>query len=184
MEAESQALAEVVRQELLGRKFSLALDCHSGFGLRDRIWFPYAHSRLPFAQLAEVYALKSLLDRTYPHHPYLFEPQSKQYLTHGDLWDYLCESAPPDNGHVFLPLTLELGSWLWIKKNPRQLLSLAGMFNPLVPHRQQRVLRSHLLWLDFLTRAASAYQRWLPRSEDRQSHYQDAYANWYNGALR
>ena len=44
MEAEAQALCELVQQELLPRPFSLALDCHSGFGIRDRLWFPYAHS--------------------------------------------------------------------------------------------------------------------------------------------
>ena len=37
MEAESQALCLVVEEELLTREFSLALDCHSGFGLNDRL---------------------------------------------------------------------------------------------------------------------------------------------------
>jgi hypothetical protein len=31
------------------------------------------------------------------------------------------DRTPPQN--LFLPMTLELGSWLWIKKNPRQLFS-------------------------------------------------------------
>ena len=44
MEVESQALCQVVHEELLSREFSLALDCHSGFGITDRIWFPYAYS--------------------------------------------------------------------------------------------------------------------------------------------
>jgi hypothetical protein len=179
MEPESEALAQVVRTELLTSDFSLALDCHSGFGLRDRIWFPYAHSRQPFAQLAEIHALKALFDQTYPHHPYLFEPQSRQYLTHGDLWDYLCESSHLRPGQVFLALTLELGSWLWIKKNPRQLMTLTGMFNPLVPHRQQRVLRGLLIWLDFLTRAAAAHVHWLPTDEHRDRHYRAGFAGWY-----
>ena len=48
----------------------------------------------------------------------------------------------------FLPLTLEMGSWLWVKKNPRQLFSRHGIFNPLIEHRQQRVLRRHLALLD------------------------------------
>ena len=33
MEAESQAVCQVVEEELLAREFSLAIDCHSGFGL-------------------------------------------------------------------------------------------------------------------------------------------------------
>ena len=36
-----------VREELLGRPVSMSIDFHSGFGLRDRIWFPYARSRRP-----------------------------------------------------------------------------------------------------------------------------------------
>jgi len=179
MEPENQALAEVMESELLNRRFSLVLDCHSGFGLRDRIWFPYAFSRRPFKHLAEVLALKELLDHSYPSHPYLFEPQCHQYLTHGDLWDYLSEQRAHRADNVFLPLTLELGSWLWVKKNPRQLLSFTGLFNPTVPHRQQRVLRGHMLWLDFLTRAVIAHEHWRPGAEARWNHHRHACATWY-----
>ncbi|MDI1244064.1 MAG: DUF2817 domain-containing protein, partial [Rhodoferax sp.] len=49
MELENQAVCEVVTAELLSRDFSLSVDCHSGFGSRDRIWFPYAHKRAPIA---------------------------------------------------------------------------------------------------------------------------------------
>ena len=40
MEQESAALCALVEEELLSRRFSLAIDCHSGFGTQDRIWFP------------------------------------------------------------------------------------------------------------------------------------------------
>ncbi|HPW28185.1 MAG TPA: M14 family zinc carboxypeptidase, partial [Rhodoferax sp.] len=60
MEAENRALCELVAKELLSRRFSMALDCHSGFGARDRIWFPYAHTRKPIAHLAEVQALRDV----------------------------------------------------------------------------------------------------------------------------
>ena len=40
METESQALVSYIARELLQRPFSLVLDCHSGFGRTDRIWFP------------------------------------------------------------------------------------------------------------------------------------------------
>jgi hypothetical protein len=179
MEIENQAITNLVEEELIPRRFSVVLDCHSGFGLRDRIWFPYAHSRKPFEFLAEVHALKNLFDHTYPNHAYLFEPQCKQYLTHGDIWDYLSQRSAQTSDRIFLPLTLELGSWLWVKKNPRQLFSLRGMFNPMVPHRLQRVLRSHMLWLDFLTRAASAHQHWLPAAESRKHHTEAAHSYWY-----
>ena len=96
-----------------------------------------------------------------PHHRYVLEPQSRQYLTHGDLWDHLYLRACARPG-MFLPLTLEMGSWLWIKKNPRQLFSRHGIFNPVIAHRQQRVLRRHVAWLDFIVRAACSHARWVP----------------------
>ena len=111
MEAESAALCAAVEAELHGRPFSLALDCHSGFGLRDRLWFPHAHTSRPIAHLPELHELHEVFERTLPQHPYVFEPQSRQYLAHGDLWDHAYLRAPAD-GAVFLPLTLEMGSWL------------------------------------------------------------------------
>jgi len=180
MEAENQALCEVVESELLTRRFSMALDCHSGFGASDRLWFPYAHTRKPIAHLAEMQALKEVFLQTYNHHAYVFEPQSLQYLAHGDIWDHLYLRACVNTNRVFLPLTLEMGSWLWIKKNPRQMFSLKGIFNPLIEHRQHRVLRRHLSLLDFLSRAACSYPRWLPGETTRAKLHADALKNWYD----
>ena len=180
MEAESTALCALVEKELLNRPFSLAIDCHSGFGTQDRVWFPYAHTVRPIWHLAEIHALLRIFERTHAHHRYVFEPQSCQYLTHGDLWDHLYLRARERNEqNVFLPLTLEMGSWLWVKKNPRQLFSRLGMFNPLIPHRQQRVMRQHLALLEFFTRAASAHGRWLPQGEHREEHRRQALLRWY-----
>jgi hypothetical protein len=178
MQAESQALCELVRGELLSRPFSLAVDCHSGFGVRDRLWFPYAHKRAPIHHLAEMHALKRIFEQSHPHR-YLMEPQSLQYLAHGDLWDYLYLQSLQTPERVFLPLTLEMGSWLWVKKNPRQLFSRHGIFNPLIEHRQQRVLREHQLLLDFLSRAASGYARWLPQPDQRAQSHALALQEWY-----
>ena len=179
MEDESGALCAVASDELLAREFSIALDCHSGFGSADRLWFPYAHTARPIAQLPEMHALKELFDHSNGHHRYIFEPQSRQYLAHGDLWDYLYQRTEAQTERTFLPLTLEMGSWRWVKKNPRQLFSRHGIFNPLIDHRQQRVLRRHLAWLDFLTRAASSYQHWLPTGAAREAHRQQALDLWY-----
>ena len=38
-------------RHLLGRPFSIVVDCHSGFGTRDRVWFPYAHTARPMANV-------------------------------------------------------------------------------------------------------------------------------------
>lgn len=189
MESENQALCAVVQEQLLTSPLSIALDCHSGFGLRDRIWFPYAATRQPMPQLAEVYALQQLLNQCYPHHPYVIEPQARQYCTHGDVWDYLLHTLTPvpalqsanqsPHARIFLPLTLELGSWLWIKKNPRQFFSIAGFFNPLVAHRQRRVLRRHLPLLEFLIRATHDYRSWLPQSIQRMDCQHAAIEQWY-----
>ena len=157
MEAEAAALLELVDTELASRPLSFALDCHSGYGWRDSIWFPYARTRKLMPHLPEMFMLKSMFERAHPHHGYAFEPQSHQYLLHGDLWDCAYDRAPQES--VFLPMTLELGSWVWIKKNPRQLFSRQGMFNPVKAHRTARVLRRHANLLDFLTRAAFASQR-------------------------
>ena len=179
MQVESQAVCELVERELLSRQFSIALDCHSGFGLRDRIWFPHAHTATPIAHLADIGALEELYSRTYPNHNYVFEPQSRQYRTHGDLWDYLYLRGTSDSERVFLPLTLEMGSWLWVKKNPRQLFNRAGIFNPTAAHRLQRVLRRHLVWFDFLMRAANSHGRWMPEGLARKAHRKRALAQWY-----
>jgi hypothetical protein len=184
METESQALCELVGAELLGRPFSIALDCHSGFGTVDRIWFPYAHTARPISRLPEVHALSEIFDNSHAHHRYVLEPQSHQYLTHGDLWDHLYLRACATPERIFLPLTLEMGSWLWVKKNPRQFFSRQGIFNPLIEHRHQRVLRRHMAWFDFLTRAASSHSRWVPAGAAREQHRQRAMQRWYGEAVR
>lgn len=179
MEAENQAVCAVVTAELLPRRFSLSVDCHSGFGVNDRIWFPHAHTRAPIGHLAEMHALKDLLQETLCNYRYIFEPQSSQYLAHGDLWDHLYLRSQQQSDHAFLPMTLEMGSWTWVKKNPRQFFSLLGMFNPLIEHRQQRVLRRHLPLLEFFVRAACSYTRWLPAAADREQHREEALSRWY-----
>jgi hypothetical protein len=184
MERESAALCSLVEAEMLPRAFSLTVDCHSGFGVKDRIWFPYAHSPVPIDHLAELHALHSILDESLLHHRYVMEPQSRQYLANGDLWDHLYLLSRRRTESIFLPLTLEMGSWLWVKKNPRQLLSRHGIFNPVIQHRQQRVLRRHLGWLDFVTRAACSHPRWLPRGEQREAHRLNALARWYGSATQ
>ncbi|HEX5371732.1 MAG TPA: M14 family zinc carboxypeptidase [Aquabacterium sp.] len=184
MQLESAALCQVVEQELLGRPFSLALDCHSGFGVQDRIWFPLAHTRAPMPHLSEVFALHTIFEQTHAHHRYVFEPQSLQYLAHGDLWDHLYLQAQQQHPEqVFLPLTLEMGSWLWVKKNPRQLFSRHGIFNPLIEHRQQRVLRRHAGLLDFMARASSSHALWRPAEQTRLAQHAQALNHWYGREL-
>lgn len=86
MEPENIALENLMNTRILTRPFSLVVDLHSGFGMRDQLWFPYAYRKKPIQNIAEYVALKMLWERTYPNHTYVFEPQSVHYLSHGDLW--------------------------------------------------------------------------------------------------
>lgn len=180
LELEAQALCDVVERRLATQPFSIALDCHSGFGTRDHIWFPYAGSRRPIDCLADLYALRTMFRSTHPYHSiYIIEPQSRRYTTHGDLWDWLYDrSRAAGTGALFLPLTLEMGSWLWVKKNPLQLFGRLGLFNPIETHRIQRNLRRHLTFLDFLVHAAASHARWRPREDQRHALFESAVSYW------
>jgi hypothetical protein len=178
LETESQALVDFVSSCLFPAPFSLVLDCHSGFGRTDRLWFPYAKSSTqPIAHLAQIHRLRELLFQTYPHQNYIFEPQSRHYLCHGDLWDHLFDLSL-QQPHLMLPLTLEMGSWNWVRKNPFQLLKSHGLFHPMKPHRVKRVLRSHLILFEFLLQAAAASADWLGSVDSRNAV--EANALWYD----
>ncbi|MGE0527555.1 MAG: M14 family zinc carboxypeptidase [Bdellovibrionales bacterium] len=181
MEIEVQALIEVVETELLTSEVSFSVDVHSGFGAQDQLWFPYSHSRRPFPYLPEAYALKGLFDLTYPHHFYRFEPMSRQYTVHGDPWDYIFENNRKRAAHgFFIPFTLEMGSWIWLKKNPTQIFSKMGVFNPVLPHRRSRILRRHLNLFDFLHRAILSPEAWLRQEEqERARNEKKALELWY-----
>ncbi len=181
MQPEAQMLCRLITERVFPARFAATLDVHSGFGRLDRLWFPFAHSKEPFPNLLEVFALKRKLDQALPNHVYQIEPQSLVYCTHGDLWDYLYLEYRKQNTHgIFLPLTLEMGSWLWVKKNPRQLFSMMGIFNPLLPHRTKRILRRHLNLIDCMMRLTASYERWCFPQQDKKLFYQEgARIAWY-----
>ena len=78
-------------------------------------------------------------------------------------------------------LSRTMGSWLWVKKNPRQFFSLDGIFNPSIRHREERVLRRHLGLLDFFARAACSHANWLPAPHVRAQARERALDRWYRG---
>jgi len=162
MESENIALEAVLQRQIFNRPFAAVLDLHSGLGMQDRLWFPHAYRKQVIGNIADYVALKMLWERSYPNHTYLFEPQSIHYLSHGDLWDYFYYQSRAQQQSHFLPLTLEMGSWLWVKKSPRQLLNMAGLFNPQTQHRHTRVLRRHIVLLDFMLAATLNHTNWLP----------------------
>ena len=179
-EPESRALFDVIEREMLCSDVALAVDCHSGFGMVDRLWFPYARTRKPFPNLAEIVGLKRLLDATLAHHVYRVEPQANAYTIEGDVWDYLYDQQrerAPDR--MFVPLTLEMGSWAWVRKNPRQLWSLDGSFNPVLPHRVKRTLRRHLPLFDLLLHAIASAEAWVASDAAvRSAREHEAFSTW------
>ncbi len=183
MEVESRALAELVQTELFASRCAIVVDVHSGFLAGDRIWFPYARSRAPLAHTPELFALAELLAHTHEGHVYTFEPQAINYTTHGDLWDYLYDFARERGaGGLLLPLTLELSSYPWYRKNPRQLVHRLGLFHPMKPHRLARVQRRHKTLFDFLARAVFSHERWLPQSAaQRHELERRARERWFGG---
>lgn len=182
METEAQALCQIIQQYVCSAPLSIALDLHSGFGIQDRLWFPYASCKKPFPGIAEAHALKQSFDTCYPHHIYKIEPMSQEYVINGDLWDYLYDGFMQANPaeHRFLPLTLEMGSWLWLRKSPLHLFQRHGLFHPLLPHRQQRILRRHITLFDFLYRSLLYPKKWTQLDEMQlNQHKQQALALWY-----
>ncbi len=172
-----------MRREVFPAKVALSIDVHSGYGKVDRLWFPYAKTKTPFASVPQAMALKHLLDKAYGNHIYRVEPQCREYLAHGDLWDYLYDDyrqRQPQGDYI--PFTLEMGSWLWVKKNWRQLFSLPGIFNPRLPHRERRILRRHTPLLDLLLRAVQSPEPWTQLNHaKRQRLLRHGHDLWYGG---
>lgn len=180
MEIEASSVCELVQHRVLESEFVISLDCHSGFGHRDQVWFPYAYTRDPFDDIGEMFAFRLLFRRTHPNYSfYLIEPQSRNYTTHGDLWDYVYRTTLTKRRGTYLPLTLEMGSWLWVKKNPLQLFNALGVFNPVLPHRHERVLRRHQCLMEFIMQAAASFRNWLPRTSERRDWMHQAIEYWY-----
>lgn len=183
MEKESRAVCKLIEREVFPSRAPLTLDVHSGFGTVDRLWFPYAKSKNPPPHLEEITAFKRLFDRSYPNHPYHIEPQAKSYTTHGDLWDFLFDEYRANhaqNSAPYVPWTLELGSWIWLKKNPKQFFSSLGAFNPIQPHRLKRILRRHLTLFDFLHRSLLSADVWANLDDSAKTQMrQRALELWY-----
>ncbi len=180
LEPENESLKNFFQEELSESETLISLDIHSGFGTQDQIWFPYAKSKKSFFHIPETYLLFRQFERAFPHHFYRIEPQALNYTTHGDLWDYLYDLQRENKKEkVFIPLCLEMGSWTWIRKNPVQLFSALGPFNPLKPHREKRILRRHQTLFDFLLRSLFSEEGWArPSEQQRASALQKALHQW------
>lgn len=165
---ETEFLLSIVKEILEQSNTLISVDIHSGFGFKDQLWFPFAYSQNEFTQLAELASFFQLFEQSHPYHIYKIEPQAKNYLTHGDIWDY-CYLNYKKPEQVYLPLTLEMGSWIWVKKNPLQLFTKTGLFNPMKEHRMNRTLRRHRPLFDFLIHSLISHQVW----SKHDTHFQN-----------
>lgn len=181
LEVEAQVLINEMKKEIFQSQAVMSLDVHSGFGFRDQLWFPYAKSLEPFGHLAEMMAIKEILDKTYPYHVYKVEPQALNYVTHGDLWDYIYDEYCMANSSTYVPLCLEMGSWTWVRKNPRQIFLPGGIFDPILPHRRHRAFRRHHLLFDLLIRLIMNSEHWATLSKNESERLaKSAKALWYS----
>ena len=81
---------------------------------------------------------------------------------------------------TFLPLTLEMGSWTWVRKNPWQIFSKHGAFNPIKEHRIKRTYRRHHVLFDFLLKAMNSNKVWSDLDKRvRNKHEQLGLERWY-----
>ena len=110
---------------------------------------------------------------------YQFEPQWHQYTTHGDFWDWQVMKNQDNGKHCFLPLTLELGSWLWVKKNPLQLLQFNQLFHPIKPHRVKRVQRRHSTLLDYFIQVLDSDLVVQLSPSEKQKYQRQALKLWF-----
>jgi len=161
MEQEAQALVNFVRNEVFPARLALSLDLHSGYGMRDSLWYPYAKTKAPFPNTSQAEQLTSLLCETLPYHKYKVGPQSEDYITHGDLWDYLFDLHHATySDRTYIPWTLEMATWQWLLRNPLQIFNANALFNPLQKHRFDRVMRSHLLLFNLFVSALLNPDSW------------------------
>ncbi len=181
LEQENEILCRLIRKHCFGSRASIVLDVHSGFGLKDSIWFPFASSEEPFPEAGRILAMSQLLERSYSHHTYVLEPQFHAYKTHGDIWDYLYhENKKQGKERAFIPLTLEMGSWTWVRKNPKQIFSRLGLFNPILPHRIKRTERRHFILFNFLVKLIASPEVWAEWPEPKIKTWQRrALMHWY-----
>ena len=149
--------------------------------MKDRLWFPFSYTKKPFDFLPEMKAFSKLFEDTHPYHVYKIEPQSEGYLINGDIWDYFFLELRKINPEaIYLPLTLEMGSWNWVRKNPLQLFSKQGIFNPVKKHRLKRTYRRHNLLFDFLLKAIYSHPVWSSLdTDDREKFLSLAMESWY-----
>ncbi len=162
MEVETQLVMDFFREQCSESQFSVSLDVHSGFGLQDRLWHPYGYTKKEFPLIKQTTKWSRIFKQNYPYHFYKVEPQSDGYLISGEIWDHLFDEHFKKHGEnkMYMPWTLEIGSWRWVKANPFQLFTKQGMFYPFTKYRYNRTMRAHRPLFDFLIQSVKEWKQW------------------------
>ena len=183
-EQESQLLYDFVSQQMFSVTDAIIpiLDIHSGYGTVHSVWWPYAKTRKPCADDELFKKISNYLKGERLLSEYNYEPQSTQYTTHGDLWDWIYDayqSLPKNdqiksknsnnkkiNGSKLLPFTLELGTWSDIRNHPGRIFKKKKIFNPPKSHRQEFIESHRDFLLEFIELAKKSPDFW-----SQKKHY-------------
>lgn len=188
LEYENIILKDFVVKNMMPSPFAMSVDIHSGFGWHDRLWYPYGKSHQPFDQTRITSVFARYLKLSHPYHRYIVEKQSDSYLINGDMWDYiydvhkelygsslnLCTEDQRSNTHesknIFIPWTLEVGSWSWLLRKPHRIFSTSGLFHTeKTTNKYAFTMRKHWGLLDFFQRMTIHYRTWVREQEPKKS---------------
>lgn len=162
MELENKVLEAFVAKHMFKAPFSMALDIHSGFGLRDRLWYPYGKTMNPMPDEAYARKFARYFKVSHPFHNYIFEKQSDSYMIHGDMWDHLYDKFKNQGTDTkFLPWTLELGSWSWLLSRPHRIFNVSRLFHTDDSVKYSHVMRTHWGLLDFFKDMTIHHKAWI-----------------------
>ena len=170
LEAESRVLYRFAKEYFFQPDKSIipVLDIHSGFGMTDHIWWPYAKSQEKCPDDALYMKLAQYLKEEKNHQSYKFGPQSETYTINGDLWDRLYEKYRKEKADAdqnwkarFLPVTLEIGTWSDITGDPLKIFRKRGIFNPSRDNKHDIIMKHRHFLSDLVRLASSRLKDWV-----------------------
>ncbi len=162
MEIENKVLEQFVKSNMFKSPFAIALDIHSGFGLKDRLWYPYGKTLNPMPDEAIARKLARYFKVSHPFHKYIFEKQSDSYMIHGDMWDYMYDKFKAlDKDSKFIPFTLEIGTWSWLLSRPHRIFNISRLFHTDDSVKYSHLMRKHWGLLDFFKDMTVHHKTWI-----------------------
>lgn len=168
LEPESRALFRYLNQYFFSIDSQVlpVMDLHSGFGTIDHVWWPYARTKNPCVDTPVYEKISEYWKVQRKHTRYKFGPQSETYTTHGDLWDrfydhFQSKKQKEKRTSLFLPLTLEVGTWSDLKENPGKIFRKRGIFNPAKDNKFSTIVTYRDFLRDFVLLSQSNVKDWI-----------------------